>query len=181
MKTKKLLDKNGNPIQIEQSQVCGLKEALANAGGGSGKEVVEVGQLVQSGNIVTFDNISNKYVKWDLSSEQVMDHLQGGLQTVDINFNTIPKNANLVVKIPDHQEIENLVLNFSINGANFVILEANSLYDGIYMEGARYFDNPEGNWFNVYLTNSLGWDAYLKLDFDDTGFITAYILCDYEN
>lgn len=36
MKTKTLKDKNGNPIQIEQGQVRGLKEALANVGGGAG-------------------------------------------------------------------------------------------------------------------------------------------------
>ena len=31
MKTKTLLDKNKKPIQIEQSQVRGLEEALANS------------------------------------------------------------------------------------------------------------------------------------------------------
>lgn len=64
MKTKTLLDKNGNPIQIEQSQVRGLKEALANVGGGASGDVNNKAKFIrtyylQSGD--TFDLNYNGY------------------------------------------------------------------------------------------------------------------------
>jgi hypothetical protein len=103
MKTKTLKDKNGNPIQIEQSQVRGLKEALANAGGGASGNYVpvktsynvpdntfnlsgnqEVGFNVEA----NLGDISNKVLYWDWQREQAIydPQLGGAIQEIVIDL-----------------------------------------------------------------------------------------------
>lgn len=98
MKTKTLKDKNGNPIQIEQGQVRGLKEALANVGGGASGNYVPVktsynvpdntfifinenGYFLVEANL---GDISNKVLYWDWQREQVIYDQQLGGTIADI-------------------------------------------------------------------------------------------------
>lgn len=196
MKTKKLLDKNGNPIQIEQSQVRGLKEALANASGGaSGKEIIEITTPLFNANGVdeadyqtaNFDNIdlNNKYVIWDwnIAEYENLDYLQVDKYswfTMDFT-NKQPKNATLLIKMPYFEKITNDTYFSIILDENYVYLDCRALKqeEVINYEVCRYYDDELNSLVFSY-NNFVSGCQFIKIDFDENGFATIYFYDYYE-
>ncbi len=175
MKTKKLLDKNGNPIQIEQGQVRGLKEALANVGSGaSGKEVITADEnfygsiydrenTEQGSLYLDFINVDldNKYIVVDLEQYyQDMPHAQG----IEIFFsNKSIKNSTIIINMPN-------CLPYTI--------QEKTCYFNFIDGGAILFDmateQARGNVFDIDSYSNLNYGDYIEFGFGITSQVGQY-------
>ena len=186
MKTKTLKDKNGNPIQIEQSQVRGLKEALANAGGGgSGKEVIIADEnfyssIYDSNNtsqgflFLDFINVDldNKYIAVDLEQYyQDMEHAK----SIEIFFNNKSiKNSTIIINMPNclHYAIQEKTCYFIFRDGGALLFDMaaeqarENVFDIDSYSNLKYEDSIE---FDFGITSQLG-QYQVKIDFDENGF-----------
>lgn len=185
MKTKTLKDKNGNPIQIEQGQVRGLKEALANVGGGSSKELVIAdndfyNSIYDSSNtsqgflFLDFINVDldNKYIVVDLEQyDQDMPHAQ----SIEIFFNYKSiKNSTIIINMPNClpyviQE-KTCYFNFRDGGALLLDMITEQARENVFdidsYSNLKYEDSIE---FGFGITSQLG-QYQVKIDFNENGF-----------
>lgn len=186
MKTKTLKDKNGNPIQIEQGQVRGLKEALANVGSGaSGKEVITAdenfyGSIYDRENteegylFLDFINVDldNKYIEVDLAQ---YDQDMQRAQSIEIFFNYKSiKNSTIIINMPSCLRYETqektCYFNFIDGGAILFDMATEQargkVFDINSYSNLKYGDSIE---FGFGITSQLG-QYQVKIDFDENGF-----------
>lgn len=118
MKTKTLLDKNGNPIQIEQSQVRGLKEALDNVGGGASGDYVPVKEYIylhdNEDYNVQLQNLIVGDINWYLDTMPT-------LKFYDEHYDTFLNNKHFIIDMGYYLEEHHSELssnqNFEQNGS----------------------------------------------------------------
>lgn len=176
MKTKKLLDKNGNPIQIEQGQVRGLKEALANVSGGSGasgtpsKTYQELtGPFFNNQDYIEIYNLSDKYTIIDLSNDvQRLEDSQGGDVSIELT-NEDYTNAVVLIKKPLSADIPNYLHIYF--GRIFIVCH---VQNGINVEGVC-MDNT----YDLYLPLSQNYTE-IRIEYDEFGAIKVYPHQDWE-
>ena len=196
MKTKTLKDKNGNPIQIEQSQVRGLKEALANAGGGaSGKEVViadnNLYSTIYNTNLTDEDNLYLDFSKFDFDNKYIEINLDNYHQDMERNqmifcdlMNKTIKNATIIIYMPfvANKEVTDKVLQIFTKDSGLLLFDSatqqviGNTFSIDFYTSLKYEDGMD---FGFGISSNLG-DYIVKIDFDENGFANCIMRMNME-